>query len=225
MSSNSSPSHYGEDAFVTDADFKVEINQKMKVPQKISFGNDLNGDVRSSWVRDNFNMHVPERILVIGQDQHVGTRAPPREIAFDNSLLVSASEPYPANLPRVATPPRTLTLDKYPFPGLEDYQDGSEPEDQLPIVKPKPKVQHNLNDSVYSMSGSFRDQTIPPLGGGDCLTPAEEVIHLRRQLAKLNRRVMVLELENVNRLQKEKILAGLGIAYFLLKIMTWINRG
>lgn len=71
MSSNSSPSHYAEDAFVTDADFKVEINQKMKVPEKISF-NDRNGDIRNSWVRDNFNMQVPERILVAGQDQHVG---------------------------------------------------------------------------------------------------------------------------------------------------------
>lgn len=72
MSSNTSPSHYVQDAFVTDADFKVDINQRMKVPQKISFSGEMNGDVRHSWATDNFNMQVPERILVMGQDQHIG---------------------------------------------------------------------------------------------------------------------------------------------------------
>lgn len=222
MSSHTSPSHYVEDAFVTDADFKVDINQKMKVPDKISFNNDMNGAVRNSWVRDNFDMQVPERILVMGQDQHVGTRAPPREIALDNSIL--ASDPYKAELPRVLTPPRTLTLDKYPFPGIEDYQNGPEPEDQLPVVRPKAKVQLNLNDSMYSMSNSYREST-PPLGGmGEGLTTAEEVVHLRRQLAKINRRIMALEMENINRLQKEKYVVGFGIAYFLVKILLWMNR-
>ncbi|XP_030746701.1 transport and Golgi organization protein 11 [Sitophilus oryzae] len=223
MSANTSPSHYTEDAFVTDANFKVEINQKMKVPEKISFNNDLNGEVRNSWIKDNFdNMQVPERILVVGQDQHVGTRAPPREIAYDNSIL--SSDPYPAELPRVATPPRTLTLDKYPFPGIENYEQELEPEDHLPVIKPKSKVQLNLNDSVYSMTNSFREST-PPLGGtGDGLTTAEEVIHLRRQLAKLNRRVMALELENISRVQKEKVLVGCGVAYFLLKLIIWMSK-
>lgn len=93
------------------------------------------------------------------------------------------------------------------------------------------------------MTNSFRDTSTPPLGkcifkvynlkyslffliiwGGESLTPAEEVMHLRRQMAKLNRRVMALELENINRLQKEKIVVGFGIAYFLLKVIIWMNR-
>lgn len=198
MSSNTSPSHYVQDAFVTDADFKVDINQRMKVPQKISFSSEMNGDLRNSWVMDNFSMQVPERILVVGQDQHIGkyykvltvqdlykdnlgTRAPPREIAFDNSMLARSSEPYLNDLPRVATPPRNLTLDKYPFPGngsltgflqiinvvdvkgINDYQGDSEPEDQLPVVKPKQKAYLNLNDSTHLMSNSFREAT-PPIG-------------------------------------------------------------
>lgn len=172
-------------------------------------------------------------------------------------MLARSSEPYLNDLPRVATPPRSLTLDKYPFPGkdsstgflqiinvgikgINDYQGDSEPEDQLPVVKPKQKAYLNLNDSTHLMSNSLREAT-PPIGkfvlfvctweyiknlggGGESLTPAEEVVHLRRQLAKLNRRVMALELENVNRLQKEKILAGFGIAYFLLKVIIWMNR-
>uniref|UniRef100_A0AAR5PG34 Mff-like domain-containing protein n=2 Tax=Dendroctonus ponderosae TaxID=77166 RepID=A0AAR5PG34_DENPD len=204
MSSNTSPSHYTEDAFVTDADFKVEINQKMKVPQKISF-NDRNGDIRNSWIRDDFNMQVPERILVMGQDQHVG-------------------EQYDTTLPRVATPPRTLTLDKYPYPGIEEGKCDPDIDDHLPVVRPKAKVQLNLNESVYSMTNSYKEATPPLGGGGESLTPAEEVVHLRRQLAKLNRRVMTLELETINRLQKEKIVVGFGIAYFLLKVIIWMNR-
>ncbi|XP_063918080.1 transport and Golgi organization protein 11 [Zophobas morio] len=215
MSANASPSHYTEDAFVTDANFKVEINQKMKVPDKISFTTDLNGGNPGLWDRDNINMQVPERILVVGQHQHIGTRAPPREIVFDNSVL--PAEPYPGDV-RVATPPRTLTLDKYPFPTLEEMDD---PElEQIPVIKPKKKPAFDDSD----LSLSVREST-PPIGGsGDRLTPAEEILHLRRQMAKLNRRVMALELENLGRLQKEKFLLGFGVAYLLLKVIVWMNR-
>lgn len=72
MSMNSSPTHFPEDAFVTDANFKVGINQKMKVPDRISFSTEMNGDRTGSWTRDSLNMNVPERILVAGQHQHVG---------------------------------------------------------------------------------------------------------------------------------------------------------
>lgn len=131
-----------------------------------------------------------------------------------------SSEPYPTDLPRVATPPRTLTLDKYPFPGVENYEEEREVEQSL-AFKPNAKV--HINDSLQ-ISNSYREST-PPIGGGnEGLTPAEEVLHLRRQLAKLNRRIMALELENLNRLQKEKFVVGFGIAYFLLKVIIWMNR-
>lgn len=118
---------------------------------------------------------------------------------------------------RVATPPRTLTLDKYPFPTLEELED---PElEQIPVAKPKKKV---FDDSDLNLT--LRENT-PPIGGiGERLTPAEEILHLRRQMAKLNRRVMALELENLSRLQKEKFLLGFGVAYLLLKVIIWMNR-
>ncbi|XP_065162987.1 transport and Golgi organization protein 11 isoform X2 [Atheta coriaria] len=217
MSSNTSPLHYNdlEDAFITDANFKVDISQKMKVPSKISFNSDMNGHSNGHW-NDNIHMQVPERILVAGQDQHVGTRAPPREIVFDHSLM--NTEPYPGDV-RVATPPRTLTLDKYPFPLSAKEQ---EPEPQMKnavVVKPS---KYCLNDSDLNLS--VRESTPPLGGGGEGLTASEEVLHLRRQMAKLNRRVMALELEHLGRLQKEKVIYGFGIAYFLLKAIFWLNR-
>ncbi|KAJ8961015.1 hypothetical protein NQ317_003795, partial [Molorchus minor] len=145
------------------------------------------------------------------------TRAPPREIVFDNSLL--PTEPYSSDLPRVATPPRTLTLDKYAFPDVEGHEQEIE---NIPVIKQNAKV--HLNDASFQFSNSFRESTPPIGGGGEGLTPVEEVLHLRRQLAKLNRRVMALELENISRLQKEKIVLGFGIAYFLLKVVVWMNR-
>lgn len=113
----------------------------------------------------------------------------------------------------MATPPRTLTLDKYPFPGLDD----AEPEhDRIPVAEPVSNAPAHGKAAL-----ALRDATPPP---GEGVTPAEELQHLRRQMAKLNRRVMALELENLNRMQRDKILYGLGIAYFLLKAVIWLNK-
>lgn len=78
MSASTTPGQYNEleDAFIADANFKVDISQKMKVPNKISFNNDaVNGISGGNWY-ENINMQVPERILVIGRDQHVGKIQP-----------------------------------------------------------------------------------------------------------------------------------------------------
>jgi len=56
------------------------------------------------------------------------------------------------------------------------------------------------------------------------LTPAEEVLHLRRQVVKLSRRVMAVELDLQQQQQRQQILLGLGIAYFLVKSIVWITR-
>lgn len=69
----------------------------------------------------------------------------------------------------------------------------------------------------------FRDPT-PPMGNGEGLSTAEELVHLRRQVVKLNRRVMAIEAEQLQRQQKEKIAYAIGIAYLLFKVMAWLNR-
>lgn len=156
--------------------------------------------------------HISSRV-VLGSSlsfPFLGTRAPPREIVFDNSLF--QTDPFPTD-PRVATPPRTLTLDKYPFPGIDEFEEP--PQEDVPSTK------HNLAKEDNRV---IVRESSPPIGAGEGLTPAEEVQHLRRQMAKLNRRVMALELENLSRLQRDKVLYGLGIAYFLLKAIVWLNR-
>ncbi|GLV41445.1 Transport and Golgi organization 11 [Carabus blaptoides fortunei] len=219
MSANTSPARFIEpdDTYLSDANFKADISRKMRVPNKISMG-DYDGEIPNGWSNNYSNissMQVPERILVAGQDQHIGTRAPSREIVLDNSMLPTE----PENI-RVHTPPRVITLDKYQFPMVDDKLDDNMQKDVIPVVKPRAKF--NLSEKETRIA---RRESTPPIGaGGEGLSAAEEVLHLRRQMAKLNRRVMAIELEYLNRQQKEKIIYGLGIAYFILKTIFWLNR-
>lgn len=74
MSADASRSQFsrGFENMLNEEKFKVDINQKMKVPHRISFNPDANGINQSAWNQENYNMLVPERILVVGQQQHVG---------------------------------------------------------------------------------------------------------------------------------------------------------
>ncbi|KAB0798083.1 hypothetical protein PPYR_09076 [Photinus pyralis] len=210
-----------DENYISDVNFKVDIGQRMKVPNKISFNPDAptNGVTTNPWGSELevLNMQVPDRILVVGQDQHIGTRAPPREIVYDNSIL--PKDPYPGDV-RVGTPPRMLTLDKYQFPGVNDTEPKAA---EIPNKHVKSKTQV-LSELRGEELVPHREST-PPLNISlDPMSTTDEILHLRRQMAKLNRRVMALELENLSRLQKEKIFYGIGIAYFLLKTLIWLNR-
>ncbi|RZF34257.1 hypothetical protein LSTR_LSTR016801 [Laodelphax striatellus] len=61
----------------------------------------------------------------------------------------------------------------------------------------------------------------PPLTDG--MSANDEIAHLRRQLAKLNRRVMSIELENLQRQQYEKIACALSVGYIVWKTLLWLR--
>lgn len=80
-------------------------------------------------------------------------------------------------------------------------------------------VSFKLTKSLFYSDGT------PPLNSSiENLTPSEEILHLRRQVAKLNRRVLTIELDNINKQQREKVLYAVGMAYFLIKAFMWLNR-
>lgn len=60
--------------------------------------------------------------------------------------------------------------------------------------------------------------------GPEGLSPSEEVQNLRRQMHKLNRRLLSIELDNIQRQQREKIVYCIGLAYFFVKALLWMNR-
>lgn len=100
MSFNStSPTNYGFEGdplleAYKNAKFSEEISEKMKVPKRIIMSNNhemeienhefLNGNQTNSWnYYDKLDMTVPDRIVVIGQDQHLGeTRKRPFRLSF-----------------------------------------------------------------------------------------------------------------------------------------------
>ena len=73
-------------------------------------------------------------------------------------------------------------------------------------------------DFIYASSYSESAQI------SEGMSTDEEVVHLRKQLAKLNRRVMTIELENMQRQQREKLLYAIGIAYLFIKTVVWLSR-
>jgi len=56
------------------------------------------------------------------------------------------------------------------------------------------------------------------------LSVYEEVQMMRRQIAKLNHRLMAVELENQQQQQREMVLTVLVSAYFVVKAMVWLNK-
>ncbi|XP_071572146.1 transport and Golgi organization protein 11 isoform X1 [Temnothorax nylanderi] len=224
MSKTHSPTHFnGEIDNFYDPNFSVDINTRMRVPKSIRVNGDYpDEDIaitdRVTWnqipAMEKLEMHVPERILVVGQEQHVGTKAPPPEIVLENAVM--RTEPA---IVRVQTPPRILTLDNHYFPAV-DEEELLEDDDE--IIKPM-EVAPKTYNAETQITRHVREQT--PFNPLDVsLPPSEEVHHLRRQVGKLNRRVMALELDMLHRQQRDKLLYIATIAYFILKAFSWITR-
>ncbi|XP_071630427.1 transport and Golgi organization protein 11 [Temnothorax longispinosus] len=224
MSKTHSPTHFnGEIDNFYDPNFSVDINTRMRVPKSIRVNGDYpDEDIaitdRATWnqipAMEKLEMHVPERILVVGQEQHVGTKAPPPEIVLENAVM--RTEPA---IVRVQTPPRILTLDNHYFPAV-DEEELFEDDDE--IIKPM-EVAPKTYNAETQITRHVREQT--PFNPLDVsLPPSEEVQHLRRQVGKLNRRVMALELDMLHRQQRDKLLYIATIAYFILKAFSWITR-
>lgn len=246
-------------ALYTDMHFSQDMSGKMRVPKRIRATGEYSDEdlllsnqngIMNSWnYQDKISMNVPDRIVVLGQDQHLGTRSAPREIVLENSIL-----PKDPGFVRVQTPPRVITLSEHVFPSIDDFTEKTHGEiNNLNIIRAAQNghatvgfdpnsAYNNMNDTSSVEDESERRQTTsssrkslnhyndstiahrdgtPPLGD---LSPPEEIMYLRRQLAKLNRRVLSIEIDNVQRQQREKIIYCLGLAYFLLKTIFWLNK-
>ncbi|XP_043642278.1 transport and Golgi organization protein 11 [Drosophila teissieri] len=260
-----------DDDLYSDAKYAHEINDKMRVPKRIkATGEYSNEDLLlsnqngmiSSWnYHDKIDMNVPDRIVVLGHNQHLETRSAPREIQLENSILPKNPS---VGLVRVQTPPRIITLTDHHFPSASEenspnranghhlYGDDEDADDeeahatQYVRANGVARMGFHANDTnsvesdsqLTTGSASKRSQLNQqqhnnldasmlahregtPMGE---LTPHEEILYLRRQLAKLNRRVLNIEINNEQRTQREKIVYCLGLAYFVLKTIFWLNR-
>lgn len=68
----------------------------------------------------------------------------------------------------------------------------------------------------------YSREATPPYG--EHVTGSDEVTTLRRQVARLNRRMIAVEIDNLQRQQREKVVYCIGLAYILMKAIMWLNR-
>ncbi|XP_071544008.1 transport and Golgi organization protein 11 isoform X1 [Panulirus ornatus] len=244
MSNITSPQRFsGTFDHFYDGHYEPDISTQMKVPKRIRVTGDNDDDPTVNWARYNgvhekLEMKVPDRIVVAGGDQHIGTRGVPREVELEQSMM---PQPDPA-LFRVQTPPRTITLDAYAYPGTDDVSPADDRESSTPGSAPT-ILPRNSNSFIHpvtfdsSLDECQQLQHQPPglqstlllhdngaPGITTDLSPSEEVSLLRRQVGRLNRRVMALELDTQQRANREMVMYALGVAYFLIKAILWINR-
>lgn len=224
MSSNPSPAHQrfsGDyDAFY-DPDFTAEISNKMRVPHHISVINrdDYENDIDALLGRDKINeqtlaMHVPDRILVRGGNQHIVGRDELPEMRLEKSM-----EPQPEPI-LLSTPPRTLTLDMHAYPAVDAEDEAGDSAKSTLRVRRKTTLSklHNGDISLFNSSGLV--PTTPP--GPLCVE--DEVSMLKKQIRSVSRRLIIVEQENQQRHQREIVLYSVGVIYFLLKGLMWLGR-
>eukprot|EP00094_Tigriopus_californicus_P008268 TCALIF_07964-PA protein Name:"Similar to Tango11 Transport and Golgi organization protein 11 (Drosophila melanogaster)" AED:0.10 eAED:0.10 QI:0/0/0/0.5/1/1/2/0/322 len=183
------------------------------------------------------DMQVPDRILLAGGHAHIASKSTPRELQLERAFLPPTSEQV-----RVSTPPRSIRLDEHAFPSAaeEDAYSNSTlegPEDYFQSHRnaggyPRPSQSSPLSEAGQNLKeahalalmsdtlpDSFQAQQLP-----NHLSPGQEMQMLRRQLAKLNHRLMAVELENQQQQQREMILTVLVSVYFIGKVVMWVNR-
>ncbi|XP_075236536.1 transport and golgi organization 11 isoform X6 [Lycorma delicatula] len=236
-----SPTRFnGELDHFFDPNFTEEISQKMQVPKRIKVNGESEDDVivgvgghhhaTPAWENEKFDMHVPDRILVVDynnrrdprQDQLMGTRGTPLEVNHENTVI-----PTDPGMIRVQTPPRVITLTDHYFPSADDLPPITDETVPPPVLVRSTRAHSTIdsdgdhrNELHHIRKSRFREAT-PSLTEG--MSTNEEIAHLRRQLAKLNRRVMSIELENLQRQQYEKIVYVVGIAYAIWKTLLWLR--
>lgn len=118
------------------------------------------------------------------------------EIAREQSSPVSSGAPYKKGLLSSKLDPRSASVESESF----NHGHGL----------------HGRNASDPSMS------MMDNMHGG--LGPWDEIQLVRRQIAKLNHRLMAVELENQQQQQREMILTVLVSCYFVGKFFMWLNR-
>ncbi|KAB7503061.1 Transport and Golgi organization protein 11 [Armadillidium nasatum] len=224
MSNVTSPQRFsGKFDNFYDGHFEPDITSQMKVPKRIRVSGENDDEPTVNWARYNGNMEkipmkVPDRILVAGGwgEQHIGTRGVPREVELEQQIM---PQPDPA-LFRVQTPPRSITLDSYTYPSVGDQSPAEQDRDSSSTPASSNPTFTSRNPTNY-IAQPHEPETPGP---NTDLSPSEEVQLLRRQVGRLNRRVMALELDSQQRANREMFLYSLGVAYFIIKTILWLNR-
>jgi len=238
--------------FYNNSAYTADISTKMRIPEHLMAHGSVNGDasVNHDVELDKTNLHlydmqVPDRILVAGSDRHIPSKSTPRELQLEHSVL----PPTPEHV-RVHTPPRNITMGQMfthdepycqtPEQSQEDtghytgsiklgevhfpasVEEGRTPQEKTEGGGPRGPV--GPHKGGLERGGSYEAETSLRSESVENLSVYEEVQMMRRQIAKLNHRLMAVELENQQQQQREMVLTVLVSAYFAVKALIWLNK-
>jgi len=228
-----------ESEFYSDSAYTADISTKMRVPDRLLLHNG-HAEQEQNWGDQHgysvSSMMVPDRILVAGSDQHIPSKSTPRELQLENSVI----PPTPEHV-RVQTPPRSIKLGEVMFPTVQDEPFCPTPMEYRRSIK--------LEDVAFPSAGEAAQPNSPPkyfskskngykadrsvgyeqdhsmsLQSDSSISLYDEVQRMRTQMAKLNHRLMAVELENQQHNQRWQVCSVLVSAYFLVKALAWLNR-
>ncbi|XP_041127187.1 mitochondrial fission factor-like isoform X4 [Polyodon spathula] len=215
-----------------EIDYTAGISQSMRIPEKLkiaSSGGEARQDGSGETHYRNAMMHVPERIVVSG-DQEDGQYSRPRDLDLIQST--------PLESLALKTPPRVLTLNERPLDFLDlersVTQTPQNEEASVEEVRTQGRVKRERSmseNAVRQNSQMVRNDSISGLstldstleGTSDDLT-VMDATSLRRQIIKLNRRLQHLEEDNKERGKREMIMYSITVAFWLINSWMWFRR-
>ncbi|XP_068136616.1 mitochondrial fission factor isoform X4 [Hyperolius riggenbachi] len=205
-----------------EIEYTEGISQRMRVPEKLKVApSNADSMADSDLAFPGAIMQVPERIVVAGQSED-GSFSRPADLDL---IQTTPFEPL-----ALKTPPRVLTLSERPLDFLDLERSTPTNEEVRHMGRQKRErsvsentIRHNgqmvRNDSMYAVSAL--DTTLD--GAPDDLTLVDAA-SLRRQIIKLNRRLLLLEEENKERVKREMVMYSITVAFWLLNSWFWFRR-
>jgi len=201
----------------------------MRVPDKISVAPEnglLEQRDRHVLVRDNNDwMHVPDRILVSGGDKYEAGRSALPEMKLESSILGDHSNEHV----QLMTPPRHLTLHDHEYPSVAEANDLNTSQSSKLLHRTRSK---DVTFSPMQDADAYGFDNNSPQDGyvnsfytsNNSVAGMDDTTLLKRQVKSLGRRVIALERDNHQRYQRDVVLYAVGIVYFLMKGISWLNR-
>ncbi|XP_050432672.1 transport and Golgi organization protein 11 [Adelges cooleyi] len=209
-----------------DSNFTEEISKKMQVPKSIRANGDYSNFRPTSFYSDetnpygdNFDMQVPEKIVLLGHNQHMGTSSKPKEFAIDDIII---PQPPPEEILRVQTPPSKITMSRHYFPSVLDDFDRKHTQSEQSIP---PEVQQS-DGVLNSVQQGDLNTTFFNASLSEPMTLAEEVAHLRQQMSRASRRIIELEhrMSQPFYVREKKLVITIVGSYLLLKMASWLTK-
>ncbi|XP_056612669.1 mitochondrial fission factor homolog B isoform X2 [Triplophysa dalaica] len=248
MSGAAFPSPTAEMAEINRIQYELEytegISQKMRIPEQLKVApySSEQHDHLDQDTRHTTMMHVPERIVISGDNDSQFTR--PRD------LDLIQSTPLESTL-SLKTPPRVLTLSEqsHDFLEMERQSSVSQPSEDVRTQSRTRRERSVSENTVVQHNGQLirNDSAKPSLRGGSNLSIPQhdrlalatlestqeggiddmalvDATSLRRQIVKLNRRLQLLEEENKERTKREMIMYSVTVAFWLINSWVWFRR-